>query len=114
MVTEARTEHPHIVVAGGPGGNQAVVKGTRLSVALIAALFNRGESPAGLLSMYPNLAPGALYDALSYYFDHKGDMDRDIEAADLDQLITQLRKDPEMEEIRPGLFRGKKPFGNRA
>ncbi len=114
MVTEARTKHPHIVVARGAGGDQAIVIGTRLSLVLLAALFNRGETPAGMLSMCPNLSPGALYDALSYYFDHKEEIDREIQAGDPDQVIGELRNDPEMVEISPGLFRRSKPFRSRA
>ncbi|MBI2910046.1 MAG: DUF433 domain-containing protein [Chloroflexi bacterium] len=51
MVTEARTEHPHIVVVRGAGGDQPVVKGTRLSVVLLASLLKRGETTDGILSL---------------------------------------------------------------
>ncbi|MDP2936967.1 MAG: DUF433 domain-containing protein [Dehalococcoidia bacterium] len=114
MVTEARTEHPHVVVTRGAGGDQAVVKGTRLSIALIAALFNRGETPEGLLSMYPHLTPSALYDAISYYFDHKSDIDEEIYRDSPDQVLAELRADPRLEEVSPGKFRHKEPFGSRA
>lgn len=112
MVTEARTEHPHIVVTRGAGGERAVVKGTGLSVALIAALFNRGETPAGLLSLYPNLTPGALYDAISYYFDHKADIDQEVYRNASDKVLADLRGDARLAEVSPGKFRGKKPFGS--
>lgn len=111
MATGTRTEHPHIVVARGAGGDQAIVKGTRLSVVLLASLLNRGETPNGILSLYPNLSPGALYDALSYYFDHKEEIDREIQAGDLDRVLGELRSDPGMVEVGPGRFRRRKRFG---
>ncbi|MDO8671151.1 MAG: DUF433 domain-containing protein [Dehalococcoidia bacterium] len=114
MVTEARTEHPHIVVAGGAGGNRAIVKGTRLSVVLLAALFNRGESPAGILSLYPSLVPGALYDAISYYFDHKAEIDNEIYQDSPDQVLAELRRDSGLVEVSPGVFRRKGACGNSA
>jgi len=114
MVTEARTEHPRVVVTRGAGGDQATVKGTRLSIALLAALFNRGESPAGLLSMFPHLTPAALYDAISYYFDHKPEIDEDIYSDSLEHVLAELRGDPRLEKVSPGKFKHKEPFGSRA
>src|SRR3990172_6968209 len=87
MATGARTEHPHVVVVRGAGGDQAIVKGTRLSVVLLAALLNRGETPDGILSLYLNLSPASLYDALSYYFDHRKELDREIQAGAPEQVL---------------------------
>lgn len=112
MAPITRTEHPHIVVVHGAGGDEAIVKGTRLSVALLAGLLNRGESPDGILSLYPSLSPGALYDALSYYFDHKAEIDRQIQAGTPEEVLGELRSDPEMVEVGPGTFRRRKPFGS--
>ncbi|MBI2910447.1 MAG: DUF433 domain-containing protein [Chloroflexi bacterium] len=114
MATGTRTEHPHIVVVKRAGGDSAFIKGTKLSVSLIAALFNRGETPAGLLSLYPNLTPGSLYDAISYYFDHKADIDQEIYQDSPDQVLAELRRDAALIEVRPGKFRGKNPFGTAA
>ncbi len=114
MATGTRIEHTHIKVVHGAGGDEATVKGTRLSVALLAELLNRGETPDGILSLYPNLLPGALYDALSYYFDHKENIDREIRAGAPERVLGQLRSDPEMVEVSPGTFRRRKAFGTGA
>lgn len=107
MATGTQTEHPHIVVVRRAGGDRAMIKGTSLPVALIAALFNRGETTAGLLSLYPNLTPGALYDAISYYFDHKADIDEEIYQDTPDQVLAELRRDAGLMEVSPGRFRHK-------
>lgn len=114
MAPVTKTEHPHIVVVHGTGGDEAVVKGTRLSVALLAGLLNRGETPEGLLSLYPSLSSAALYDALSYYFDHKEEIDREIQTGSPAQVLGELRGDADMVEVGQGRFHRKKPFGSRA
>lgn len=102
------------MVSRGASGDQAVVKDTSLSVVLLASLLNRGETPDGILSLYPSLSPGALYDALSYYFDHKEEIDREKQAGDPDRVLGELRDDPEMVEVGPGRFRRRKLFGSGA
>ena len=114
MATGTRTEHPHIVVVRGAGGDGAVIQGTTLPVSLIAALFNRGETPTGILSMYPNLTPSALYDAISYYFDHKVEIDREIYHDSPNQVLAELRSDADLIEASPGVFRRKKLSGSGA
>ncbi len=114
MATEAGTEHPHILVARGSGADTAIVTGTRLSVVLLAALLNRGETPTGMLSLYPNLLPGALYDALSYYFDHKAEIDRETYQDTPEQVLGELRRDAGLIEVSPGRFRRKEAFGSGA
>jgi len=44
---------------------------------VIAALLH-GQSPEQLLQHYPHNSPAAIYDALSYYYDHREAMDREI------------------------------------
>jgi uncharacterized protein (DUF433 family) len=112
MVASVQTEHPYVIRVQGPGGEQARVKGTGISVALIAALFNRGETTSGLLAMYPSLTPAALYDALSHYFDHKAEIDAEIDGNDSDRMISRLRSNSDLIEISPGKFRHKQPFGS--
>ena len=104
MAGNVRTEHPHVVRVREAGAESPIIKGTRLSVALIAALYNRGETPAGLMILYPNLTPSALYDALSYYFDHKAEVDQEIRENDPEQVLAEIRSDPGMVEVRPGHF----------
>lgn len=89
MATEKRTAHPYIVCTEGFVGGRPRVKGTRLSVELLARYHKMGESPEDMLEMYPNLTPAALYDALSYYYDHQSEIDEGI--AELDRIA----EDPE-------------------
>ena len=60
------------------------------------------------------LTAAALYDALSYYFDHKAEIDQEIRRNDTDRFFASLRNDPDWVETRPGSFQRKSGFGSRA
>lgn len=75
MATEVKTEHPHIVRVPGVLGGEPIIAGTRVGVAFIARLVQAGEEPSEIVAAYPNLAPAAVYDAVSYYLDHREEID---------------------------------------
>jgi uncharacterized protein (DUF433 family) len=74
MTTEVRTEHPHIVKVPGLVGGEPVIAGTRIGVAFIARLLQAGEEASDIIAAYPDLAPAAVYDAVSYYLDHQDEI----------------------------------------
>ena len=87
MAPETATEHPHIVQTEGVEGGRPRVRGTGLTVELLARFYKMGVSCDELLLMYPQLMPAALYDALSYYHDHHPEIERAIsQESDLDQV----------------------------
>jgi uncharacterized protein (DUF433 family) len=78
------TEHPHIVrVAGVP-----MLRGTRLAVRLIAQLHRAGDSVADILDSYPHLEPAAVHDAISYYLDHRAEIEQEIAANRIDAVLA--------------------------
>jgi uncharacterized protein (DUF433 family) len=78
-VREIATEHPHIVQQPGADDFRPYVRGTGLSVELVARFYRMGVSPDELLDSYPHLTPAALYDALSYYHDHQAEIDQQLD-----------------------------------
>lgn len=76
MQTEIKTEHPHIVKVPGVLGGEPIIAGTRVGVAFIARLLQAGEEPSEIIAAYPHLAPAAVYDAISYYLDHREEIDQ--------------------------------------
>ena len=72
-------QHPHIVKTPGTCGGRARVDGTRLAVWHVVDLHLSGRTPEEILTAYPHLAPAALFSALSYYYDHKDEVDADLE-----------------------------------
>jgi uncharacterized protein (DUF433 family) len=89
MATELKTEHPHIVRVPGVIGGEPVIAGTRVGVAFIARLLQAGEEPSEIIAAYPNLAPAAVYDAASYYLDHRAEIDGIIAEASLESLAER-------------------------
>lgn len=58
---------------------KAVIKGTRIPVASIVNHYRFGMSIEEILEGYPNITPAQLFDALSYYFDNKEVIDKELE-----------------------------------
>ncbi len=55
---------------------QPIIDGHRISVAAIARFLNAGTSVDEIIGTYPHLGAAAIYDAISYYLDHKDEMDQ--------------------------------------
>ena len=82
MVTEAKTEHPHIVRRAAPAGETAVIAGTNIGVWFIVRQLRTGDSPQDIVAGLPHLTLAGVYDALSYYHDHLDEIDPIIEYGD--------------------------------
>src|SRR5262249_33725048 len=76
MSAPFQTEHPHVEKVPGRAGGQPVVAGTRISVAFIVRFLQAGTAPAEIVAAYPHLSLAAVYDAISYYYDHQDEIDR--------------------------------------
>jgi len=70
------TEHPHIVkVLGASGIWQAAIKGTYIRVWALVGCHKRGMDEWQILQGFPTINAAQLHDALSYYNDHKEEID---------------------------------------
>ena len=71
------TTYPHIAFTDG---GVPYIDGTRikLETIIMARLQGRLE-PEQIAADYPPLTPGQVYMALAYYYDHKEEMDRQME-----------------------------------
>jgi uncharacterized protein (DUF433 family) len=71
----------HIVVIPGHCGDRPHVAGHRIKVQHIAVWHDRmGMSPEEIGAAHPGLTLADVYAALSYYYDHRDQIDADIEA----------------------------------
>ena len=82
MVTETKTEHPHIVRVVRPAGEEAVISGTRIGVWFIVRQLRTGDTPEDIVASLPHLTLAGIYDAISYYHDHRDEIDPIIEYGD--------------------------------
>lgn len=73
-----KLKHLYIERKKGVCGGEPVIVGTRISVSLIVELEQLGHSVDEIVSMYPHITHAQVYDALSYYYDHKKEIDKII------------------------------------
>lgn len=70
-----------------------VIVGTRTPVRSVAGYCQMGMSADEILQSLPHLTLAKIHSALAYYFDHKRDIDRDLERTnDLDYWKRQAEK----------------------
>ena len=88
------TEHPYIVMEEGILSGEPVIKGTRTPVRAIVENWRLGIRPEEMPMHLPHLTLAQVFDALSYYFDHKEEINAYIEKNRIpDEKISPLVKD---------------------
>jgi len=94
-----RTEHPHIVRAEGVCGGDPVIEGTRITVWVVADAHKFGKAIDEMLDDWPHVNRAQLYDALSYYYDHKEETDKRIQENSLENVREWVMKNvsPELQ-----------------
>jgi uncharacterized protein (DUF433 family) len=69
--------HPYIEVDRKMRGGEPIIAGTGIRVLDIAIRYEiMGMSPDDILSAFPHLTLSKVHDALSYYYEHKKEIDR--------------------------------------
>ena len=82
------TKYEHIVLEDR---NVPLIAGTKMKVIeLVLDHKAYGWSPEELQFQHPYLALGQIYSALAYYWDHREDLDQDIERRL--QMVDDLEK----------------------
>jgi uncharacterized protein (DUF433 family) len=84
---------------------RAYVQGTRSRVSMIVCDTINGLSPSDIHREYPHLSLAQIHAALSYYYDHKAEVDSEIERelAYADAMREQAivaRTQPDWDELR--------------
>ena len=83
------TSTEHIAKTPGICGGRACIAGHRIRVADIVVWHERrGYSPDEIVALFPGLALGDVHAALAYYFDHRSEIEADLQADDT--LARQL------------------------
>lgn len=101
MITQAPSPeviHPYVERRPDVQGGRPVIKGTRFPVSSIVQNHRRGLSVDEILREFPDLAPAQVYDALSYYHDHRAEIEEEIRA--LTNVEEAMKRYPPT--LRPG------------
>jgi uncharacterized protein (DUF433 family) len=96
----AETRREHIAVEPGHCGGQAHIAGHRIKVQHVAAWHERlGKSPDEIVAEHPGLTLADVYAALTYYYDHREQIDADLRADE--EFVAALKaKSPPSQLLR--------------
>ncbi|MEQ1656153.1 MAG: DUF433 domain-containing protein [Nitrospira sp.] len=72
------TSHPYIVCTEEILHGAPIVSGSRTPVRAIAELWKFGIAPEEIIGRLPHLTLAQVFDALSYYQEHREAIDEDI------------------------------------
>jgi len=76
--TAKKIKYPYIVRRKGVRKGAPVIEGTGIQVMDIAVRYHLLGNPSDeILAAYPDLTLSQVHDALSYYYDHKEEMDKE-------------------------------------
>ena len=89
-----KTNHPYIVQSHDVCDGSPVLEGTRTRVIDIAIEYTMlGRSPDEIIDAHPYLDLAKVHDALSYYYEHREDLDVEIRTRiqDVEELKTKIQ-----------------------
>jgi uncharacterized protein (DUF433 family) len=96
----AETAYRHIVL---DDNGVPVIAGANTKVSeLIAEIQAHGLSPEELCYQLPHLSLGQIYSALAYYWDHREEIDQDLERRSklAERLRHELGQPPLVEKLK--------------
>lgn len=86
-----KVRHPHIVSRKGYCGGSPVIAGTKFPVrSVVSYVLRQGMTPEELVAEFHHLSLAQVHDALSYYYDHQEEVDRDLVENSEDVVRAQL------------------------
>jgi uncharacterized protein (DUF433 family) len=72
------TEHPYVTRVDTILSGEPIIKGTRTPVRAVAEHWKFGAAPEEIVHKLPHLQLAQVFDALSYYDDHRDEIERYI------------------------------------
>lgn len=91
--------HPYVEVYQSRSGPRAIIKGTRVGVSVVVGYIRMGYNAEEIVSeLLPHLSLAQVHDALSYYYDHRAEIDRELAEDSETFWMKQLEKMMQSEE----------------
>lgn len=92
--------HPYVSVNKKIRGGEPVISSTSIRVLDIAVRYEiMGMAPEDIIIAFPHLTLSQVHDALSYYYEHKHEMDKTWKEA--------LKKVESMRKLQPSILERK-------
>jgi uncharacterized protein (DUF433 family) len=83
-----KTEHPHIVQDPRILGGEPIIAGQRVAVRHVVVAYLQGDTIEALMRSF-DLTEAQVHDALSYYYDHKQEIEKQIEQNKLRAVMRE-------------------------
>lgn len=80
MSAVAGVTYAHIVKRDGYCGGKAAIDNTRVRVNSVAFLHKQGKNPEEIQHIYPDLSLAQIHAALTYYYDHRSEIEAELAA----------------------------------
>lgn len=100
MSTTLQVEHPHVMRRPDLCGGEPIIDGLRVTVRHVATLYRSGEGIAEIAESL-NLTEAQVVHGLSYYFDHRAEIDALISTEDK----ARLRTEPAQRDVHDNWWR---------
>ncbi len=91
--------YPHIEIREN---GRPYIQGTGFKVRILVEEYLSGMRPEDMEREHPPLTLSQIHGALTYYYDHKAEMDKEIEELDRfeEELRSQFEKSAVTEQLR--------------
>lgn len=90
---ELQPAHPYVTLEYSRWGTRAVIKELGIPVSVIVGYIRQGLAPELFAEeVHPTLTPAHVYDALSYYYDHHAELEREIAENTEEKVRLRLRE----------------------
>ncbi|OHB38788.1 MAG: hypothetical protein A2Y09_00820 [Planctomycetes bacterium GWA2_39_15] len=78
-LTQKKTKHPYIISLKTHCGGSPVIAGTKFPVrSVVFYILKQGMTPEELVKEFLHLTLPQVYDALSYYYENRGKIDKEL------------------------------------
>ncbi len=93
LFARSLSNHAHIQIVQTRSGGQAMIRGTRVPVHTIVGYIRLDETPESITeNILPFLTLAQVHDALSYYYDHQVEIDRELAENTESASVVRLRE----------------------
>jgi len=89
---QKKVEHPYIIMRREGTQDVAVVKGTGVHVWAIVGYSKLGMNPGEIIEALPHLSLAQVYDVLSYYYDHREEIEKCLSENKLSDGVVDARQ----------------------
>ncbi|MCZ6800015.1 MAG: DUF433 domain-containing protein [Nitrospirae bacterium] len=93
LTTPEKIKHPYIVIQQGYCGGSPIIAGTKFPVrSVVNYVLKQGMTPEELLKEFSHLTLAQVYDALSYYYDNKAEIEHELSENTEEKLKLQASR----------------------